>query len=182
MFKRLFVIIALTFVLGWLCNNLYSSLAEELSGYEIKLNTAARAENSDSPQNSGILQIASKEVASPADRVSENQIHVYKDKILINLVDAQWSTFTDTNSMDPVLDYGANAIQVVPESEDDVNVGDIVSYESEYAEGTIIHRVIEKGADEDGTYFILKGDNNSKADPGKVRFSQIKKVVVAIIY
>ena len=84
--------------------------------------------------------------------------------------------------MEPVITAGANAIEVVPESADDIQVGDIVSYRSTYADGTIIHRVVYKGQDEDGTYFIMKGDNLPTSDPGRVRFGQIERVVVAIVY
>ncbi|MEM4397868.1 MAG: hypothetical protein QW757_04570 [Candidatus Woesearchaeota archaeon] len=84
--------------------------------------------------------------------------------------------------MDPVIDVGANAIQVIPKTEADIHVGDIISYVSDYADGIIIHRVIEIGYDEKGWYAIAKGDNNQRNDPGKIRFNQIKRVVVAIIY
>jgi len=45
-----------------------------------------------------------------------------------------------------------------------------------------VHRVVYKGKDSIGTYFILKGDNNEEVDPGKVRFEQIKYKTIAIIY
>jgi signal peptidase I len=84
--------------------------------------------------------------------------------------------------MEPVISSRSYAIEVVPKSADQINVGDIISYESKYADGTIIHRVIQKNYDADGVYFILKGDNNPTQDPGKIRFDQVKRVVVAIIY
>ena len=62
-----------------------------------------------------------------------------------------------------------------------IKIGDIVSYS--YVDGTtIIHRVAQIGNDENGWYAVAKGDNSSFADPDKVRFSQIKRVVVAIVY
>ena len=64
----------------------------------------------------------------------------------------------------------------------EISVGDIVSYNSEYASGTIIHRVIEISEDEAGWFCRVKGDNNKDTDPGKIRFSQIQRIVVAIIY
>jgi len=82
--------------------------------------------------------------------------------------------------MDPVIDSGANAIEIVPPSMADIEVGDIVSYKD--GESVIIHRVIEKDKDDQGEYLIMKGDNNPVADPGKVRFSQVQRVVVGIIY
>jgi hypothetical protein len=129
----------------------------------------------------GIMQSA-KERISPYDRISENQIHVYNDRIVIDLQNAEWASFTDTNSMDPVIDKGANAIQIVPHSPDDIHLGDIVSYKSSLVSGTIIHRVVKIGQDSEGWYAILKGDNLSQEDPEKVRFDQVQRVVVAIIY
>jgi len=122
------------------------------------------------------------ERASPQDHIPERDIAVYGDRVVLDIQGAQWSTFTDTNSMDPVLDKGANAIQIVPQTTDDIEVGDIISYKSDYADGITIHRVIYKGEDEQGLYFIAKGDNLPTSDPGRIRFSQIKRVVVAIIY
>lgn len=119
---------------------------------------------------------------SPFDWIKEDQIHVYNDKIIIDLKDAEWATFTDTNSMDPIIDYGANAIEIVPKNESYIHLGDIVSYKSDYASGTIIHRVIEINQDEEGWYCRTKGDNNPDIDPGKIRFSQIQRLVVAVIY
>ena len=125
---------------------------------------------------------APQERPSPADRIQESQIHVLPTTIIIDLPNAEWATFPDTNSMDPIIDKGANAIEIVPSSPDQIDVGDIISYRSEYSSGIIIHRVIEKGSDNEGDFFILKGDNNDRADPGKVRFDQIERIVVAIIY
>jgi len=119
---------------------------------------------------------------NPMDRIPEKAITVYKDRIVLDIQNAQWSTFTDTHSMEPVIFQGANALQLVPKSEDEIKVGDIVSYKSEYTDGTIIHRVVYKGEDEQGTYFVMKGDNLPTSDPGRIRFSQIQRVVVAIVY
>lgn len=120
------------------------------------------------------------DVASPSDHITEDQIRVYNDKVVINVDNAQWANFADTNSMDPFLDEGSNALQLVPTSVDEIQVGDIISYQ--YGTDRIIHRVIFIGTDEEGTYFIVKGDNNPVSDPGKVRFEQIDRVLFGIIY
>jgi len=122
----------------------------------------------------------SHEISSPSDWIQENQIQVYPNQIILNIDNATWASFTDTNSMDPFLDAESNAIEIKPSSAEQINVGDVISYRTSYA--TIIHRVIEKGTDEQGLYFIVKGDNNKLKDPQKVRFEEIKGVVVAIIY
>jgi hypothetical protein len=122
------------------------------------------------------------EVPSPSSWIREEDIGVYSQRVVLDIEDPQWATFTDTHSMEPVLSSRSYAIEVVPQSADQINIGDIVSYKSKYADGIIIHRVVDKGEDSDGVYFILKGDNNDRVDPGRIRFEQIQRVVVAIIY
>ena len=185
MIKKMLLVICV-FFLGVIATNIYShyvSAQEDLQlpenndngGYEYQTeNILSRALS--------LFQDTGTEVASPADRVYEDQIIVTNDKIVLNIRGAEWASFTDTNSMDPVIDAGAHAIEIIPKSGDDIQVGDIVAYKSDYAEGTIIHRVVFKGQDEKGAYFVLKGDNNPANDPGRIRFEQIKRVVVAIIY
>lgn len=124
----------------------------------------------------------SPERPSPGDHISDKQVQVYSDRVILDIQDAEWAIFTNTNSMDPVIDEFSAAIEVVPKTEAEIGIGDIVSYVSEFADGTIIHRVIYKGQDEEGTYFVLKGDNNPASDPGKVRFEQIQRLLVAIVY
>ena len=132
------------------------------------------------PQKAEITALGPFEVASPKDRIPESNILVYPDQVILNVKNTQWSRFTDTNSMDPVIDAGANALQIVPQTPEEIQIGDIISYETEY--GTIIHRVKQISYDEQGWYAVAKGDNNPTEDPFRIRFSQIKRVVVGIIY
>jgi len=185
MIKKILLIVCV-FFLGVIATNIYSYYASAqtdlqlpenngVGGYEYQTqNILSRALS--------MLHETGNEVASPLNRVAEDQILVTNEKVVLNIKGAEWASFTDTNSMDPVIDAGAHAIEMIPKSEDEIRVGDIVAYKSEYAEGTIIHRVVFKGQDDKGTYFVLKGDNNPTNDPGKIRFEQIKRVVVAIIY
>ncbi|MBW2974015.1 hypothetical protein KY346_06535 [Candidatus Woesearchaeota archaeon] len=117
---------------------------------------------------------------SPGDYIKEYQIHVYPDKVVIDVSQPILAAFADTNSMDPVFDAKHNAIEVVPQRTTDVQVGDMVSYKTAY--GSIIHRVKEVGQDEDGWYAIFQGDNNPVPDPGRIRFDQIQRKIVALVY
>jgi signal peptidase I len=123
--------------------------------------------------------INSNEINSPGDWIKENQISVYEDKVVLNVQNAIWASFTDTNSMDPFIDSGSNAIQIKPKP-GQISVGDVIAYKSSY--GTIIHRVISIGLDDNGVYYTVKGDNNAFQDPSKVRFDDIVGVVVAVVY
>ncbi|MBL7051178.1 hypothetical protein ISS04_03385 [Candidatus Woesearchaeota archaeon] len=159
------------FMLGWLANSTYPIvLANSVTPFQ----TFMIYEEPSGP--------SAKERHSPYDHIKESQIKVFNDKVIIDIENPEWATFTDTNSMDPVIDAGANAIEIIPKTEDQIHLGDIISYNSVYADGSIIHRVTNIGQDKQGWYCKVKGDNNNLKDPGKIRFDQIQRVVVAIIY
>ena len=122
-----------------------------------------------------------KEQISPYNWINEDNIELRQDGVFIHINDPRWAVIADTNSMDPVIDENTHVIQIIPQSPSDIHVGDIISYASEYG-FTIIHRVISISQDEQGWYAVTKGDNNDHIDPWKIRFKDIKKVLVAIIY
>ncbi|HYD03930.1 MAG TPA: hypothetical protein VEC16_06560 [Alphaproteobacteria bacterium] len=176
-FLKVFLLV-LVFMIGFMTSNIYADInsqTEQPSGLETD-----NGRNSASPVQ--LTDGRTDEVPSPSSWIKENQIGVYSQRVILDIADPQWASFTDTHSMEPVLSSRSYAIEIVPESADQINIGDIVSYKSKYADGTIIHRVVDKGEDSQGVYFIMKGDNNPSNDPGKVRFDQIQRVVVAIIY
>jgi len=118
---------------------------------------------------------------SPNDWISEENIHVYKDYVRLDLKNTNFIGFEDTGSMDPTFDSEANALEIIPISAQEINPGDIISFKAR--DGKIyVHRVIEKGTDSEGVYFITKGDNNSSTDPYKIRFFDVVGVVIAIFY
>lgn len=118
-------------------------------------------------------------IHAPLDRISEDDIIVGDDTVILKVTNATISRYSGTGSMRPVLDSGANGIRIVPMVEDDVEVGDIVTFRS--GENLIVHRVVIKGVDSEGVYFVTKGDNND-FDDGKIRFSDILYVTVGILY
>ena len=116
---------------------------------------------------------------APHDFVNPEDIEVYPEKIVINIKNYTISKYKDSGSMIPVLGEGANGVGITPKSEKDIHIGDIITFKQ--GNSFIVHRVIEEGIDDYGIFFITKGDNND-FDDGKIRFSQIESVLVAIIY
>lgn len=164
MLKRLILLTFIVFGLGWLSHLLYSQFSQ----------------NSSELPFAGSL-LAATERPSPHDWVKEDQITVANDNISIDILNPQWAVFTNTNSMDPIIDETSHAIQVIPQKEEDIHIGDIISFSSDEADGIVIHRVIDIG--NDGQWYALtKGDNNTMVDPEKIRFNKIERVLVAIIY
>ncbi|MBW2965723.1 signal peptidase I [Candidatus Woesearchaeota archaeon] len=126
------------------------------------------------------LSIYSDGVDSPSDYIESDDLHVYSDKVVIEKEDLIWAKIRDTHSMEPVLNKDSITLEVVPNDPIDIKEGDIVSYL--YDSIVVIHRVISIGEDSEGWYVITKGDNNLEEDPYKVRFSQVKGLVVGILY
>jgi len=115
----------------------------------------------------------------PANWIVEDNITVFRDRIILRVANATVSDYSSSGSMKPVLGRHANGIQIVPASVEDIHVGDIVSFRDG---GTlVVHRVVKKGFDSDGTYFITRGDNNA-FDDGKIRFEDIESVTIGILW
>ncbi len=181
MIKKLIALAIAVFVLGWLSNTYFASLGTvSAQPFSSDANGAEVAAGS----SQDISLAVGREKPSPSDRLRLQDVHVTDKTVVIDAVQGrnyETAIFTDTNSMDPLIDEGTQAIQIVPLVTDDIQVGDIISYDSG-AYGVIIHRVIQIGNDNQGWFAVVKGDNNPSADPIKVRFSMVRRVLVAVLY
>lgn len=115
------------------------------------------------------------------DRVNDSDILFTEDVLIIKGLD-YYSGYANTNSMLPILDSGSTGFYYYVNEYTELFVGDIVSYYVEWRDSYVIHRIIGIGQDEQGLYYITKGDNLVKEDPYKVRQEQIKGVLVGIIW
>ncbi|MCF7910484.1 hypothetical protein K9L16_02320 [Candidatus Pacearchaeota archaeon] len=118
--------------------------------------------------------------ALPSNFLNKTQIFADSEKVCLYIEDARLSEYTDSSSMLPVLGKNSTGINLKPASADEIHVGDIISFRNKQGE-IFVHRVIEKGLDSQGVYFITKGDNNL-FDDGKVYFEEIDSVLIGIIY
>jgi len=123
--------------------------------------------------------LVSFDASSPSDWVMEEDIIVFDDYIILRIANATLSNYADSGSMKPLLDIGANGIRVVPINSNQIGVGDIVSFR--FGGILIVHRVVERGIDDRGVYFITQGDNNVFSDD-KIRFEDIEYVTVGVIW
>ncbi len=126
--------------------------------------------------------INGKEKPSPQNRIKEKDVRIFNNEVIIKIDNAEWREFIDSNSMDPFIDEGTATIEIKPKNEEEIKTGDIISYNIDGIDYALVHRVLEIGNDEEGIYFITKGDNYYKEDSEKVRFSQIEGIVVGILY
>ncbi len=131
----------------------------------------------------GEIDWVSEPVQSPGDKISEDKIFVFKDKIELRIPNAAWSSYEPTGSMEPVLSEKANGLYIVPKGPEDIEVGDIIAYSREGHDRDIVHRVMEISQDEHGNYYyITKGDANPVPDPNPIYYKDIQRVLIGIIY
>ncbi|MCR4284753.1 MAG: S26 family signal peptidase [archaeon] len=123
--------------------------------------------------------MASLETASPSDWIKEDDITLFDEMIILRVKGATISNYASTGSMRPTIDEGANGIRIIPEKVEDINVGDIVSFELD--KKMVVHRIVARGEDDDGTYFVTQGDNATFSD-GKIRFDDIKYVTIGVLW
>ena len=123
--------------------------------------------------------LVSFDASSPSDWIADDDIIVFDDSIVLRIANATLSNYGDSGSMKPLLDIGANGIRIVPKYSDQIEIGDIISFR--FGGTLIVHRVVEKGIDGEGVYFITQGDNNVFSDD-KIRFEDIEYVTVGIIW
>jgi len=123
-----------------------------------------------------------QEKPSPKDRIKDDQIRVYNQRVIIDISRVKWRYYNDSNSMDPLIDIGTNTIEIKPRKPDEIKIGDIISFNVEDNDYATVHRVIEIGKDDKGIYYITKGDNLKSNDNIKIRFKQIEGVIVGIFY
>ncbi|MFH0869841.1 MAG: signal peptidase I [archaeon] len=119
---------------------------------------------------------------SASSRISQNDVQVYDDRIVIYIRNAFPVRFFDSRSMHPLISKNAFALEVTPESHETLEVGDIIGYKSETFNITVVHRIINISQDEQGWYAITKGDANPTPDADIVRFDDVQGVLVGLIY
>ncbi len=149
-------LLAMFFIFGWFLNSVISTLEM----------------HKEKPS------FGNEEKPSSYDRITEEQLQLLPDKLIISLPELKLAYYTDTNSMNPLIDEQATGIEITPRSEGDIHVGDVVAYES--GNDLIPHRVISISEDAQGWYALVKGDNSDKLE--KIRFEQVKYILIGVLY
>lgn len=122
-------------------------------------------------------RIPDKVLEDIPENIPLRNIKIEGNNIIITIDNATLSTFASTSSMLPTLNHNTKGIEIPP---DDLMIGNIISYKE--GNELIIHRIVDIGSDDLGTYYITKGDNNNIVDPNKIRKEQIQGKIVVLIY
>lgn len=130
---------------------------------------------------SGFSIFENDKIQGPYDFIKNSDITLVDGKLIIDVHDKKivLSNYIDSESMEPLINKYSTGIGIKISSAEQINVGDIITFRQNGV--LIVHRIIEKGFDEKGMYFITKGDNNN-FDDGKIRFEQIESVLIGMVY
>jgi len=167
--KRIFIVILLSILLfanGFLIGNLFSQ-------------TTSVNFNLEKPLSDTVI-VSSRNAEAPSNMLNVSDIEVNDKQVILHVLGARISSYANTESMLPVLSENSNGIEIIPQIPEQIHAGDIITYEDN-AGNFIVHRVIKISQDEQGIYFVAKGDNSATND-GKIRFSQIKYKTIALVY
>ena len=132
--------------------------------------------------NKGVISgfvISNNNLMSPSDFLNESSISADNTSVTFFVEKPSLIKYKDSGSMIPTLGVNSTGVVITPSSEDKINVGDVITFRKDGE--LVVHRVVEKGYDGQGAYFVTKGDNNNVED-GKIRFEDIESVLVAVIY
>ena len=127
-----------------------------------------------------------KEIPSPLRRAAKNEaFRIALSDLLGRFFGGFLVTVSDTNSMDPWIDAGHQALMVPfqefpPFRREDLQVGDIVLFDR-LLDGTkdVLHRIEE--IKDDGRIVITRGDNTTVLD-GETAKQKLKYLCVGVIY
>ena len=167
--KKALIVIAIliSFFSGWIGNSTYTTY----TGFSvIDMQKPLDAFNS------------GKERSAPYDRVKNSNIRIFDDKIVVYINNPYLVKFTDTHSMEPLINKKSTGLEIVPKSSSEIKIGDVISYAPKEGDEVIVHRVVKIDYDAQGWYAITKGDNAPYSDPEKVRFGQVKRILVGVLY
>ena len=86
-----------------------------------------------------------------------------------------------TGSMEPNINVG-NIIFVKKTNENDIKVGDVITYSVKNSKGTITHRIIDIVEQDGKKIYKTKGDNNNTPDTDVITYENIIGTVSFQIY
>ena len=92
------------------------------------------------------------------------------------------SGVTNTNSMDPMIDYGHVILVGKKPTKSKLEVGDVILFYRRLDNNPrVLHRIVEIGEDKEGWYCQTRGDNTVWLD-GKIRYNDVTGLLKAVVY
>lgn len=115
-------------------------------------------------------------------KINKNNIKFYPNKVIV-YEDFTYGVLSDTWSMLPLVDETSFFIlQDITKYNKEINICDIIIWKDPNSLEQYGHRVIYKGYDKEGLFYVTKGDNTKHNDAKKIREDMVRFMVVGILY
>ena len=113
-------------------------------------------------------------------KIPFDAIKVYNDEVRIETSGIRYAK-VNSNSMAPIITDTSTVLEKVPSSENEISVGDVISFYEPSVDKIVLHAVIDIVAKDSQTLYKTKGTANPEADPWLVPFENVKGVLVGVI-
>jgi hypothetical protein len=117
----------------------------------------------------------------PSDHLFFDEMLLYNSKLVINRTNLTYARVKATGSMRPTVSDDSIIIGLDDFTEEDLRVGDIISFTTPKG-GRVLHRIVTTKTVNETLFYITKGDNVDRRDSYKTTFDDINYVAVGIIY
>ncbi|VVB81893.1 Uncharacterised protein [uncultured archaeon] len=112
-------------------------------------------------------------------RIPFEAIKVYPDEVKIQYPGLQYAK-VKSDSMAPLLTHDSTVFEKVPASEDEIALGDIISFYEPSINSIVLHMVVGITETNGKTYFQTKGIANEEIDNWLVPFENVKGIMVGM--
>jgi signal peptidase I len=119
-------------------------------------------------------------VVESVQRIPFDSIKVYPDEVRIEYPGLRYAK-VNSDSMAPLLTHDSVVFEKAPESADEINVNDIISFYEPSEGKTVIHMVVEIVEQDGEIFYKTKGVANPDADPWLVPFENVKGIMVGTV-
>jgi signal peptidase I len=123
-------------------------------------------------------RLATTDVAvESTQRIPFDAYKVYPDNIQVDYPGLKYAKVS-SDSMAPLITHDSVVFEKAPESPDDINMGDVISFYEPSVDGTVLHMVVGIIQSDTATFYKTKGVANPEADPWLVPYGNVKGIMV----
>ena len=116
-------------------------------------------------------------VVESTQRIPFDSIKVYPDEVRIEYPGLTYAK-VNSDSMAPLLTHDSVVFEKHPESAAEIHVGDVISFYEPFADGVVLHMVVEIVEQDGKTFYRTQGTANEEVDDWLVPFENVKGIMV----
>lgn len=125
----------------------------------------------------GLHSATTDVVVESTQRIPFDSYKVYADEVQIAYPGLRYAQVS-SDSMAPLITHDSVVFEKVPESSDEVHIGDVISFYEPSVDKTVLHMVIDIVEQDGSSFYRTKGTANPVADPWLVAFVNVKGIMV----